>query len=134
VRFPSGHRSSEHCLSPSKSTGVAAADRCGFVAAAPTPRVSDEVPDRPPGSGLVQALRVPRNGAVGAAVGLALAVLAYLARVFELLGPFAGTREYPGLGPEGWFLILAFVLATSTALFVTSLLTVVEAVRLARRL
>ena len=96
--------------------------------------MSDEVPERPPGSGLLQALRVPRNGAVGAAVGVAIAVLAYLARVLELLGPFAGTREYPGLGPEGWFLILAFMLATSTALLVTSVLTVVEAVRLARRL
>ena len=96
--------------------------------------MSDEVPERPPGSGLLQALRVPRNGAVGAAVGVAIAVLAYLARVLELLGPFAGTREYPGLAPEGWFLILAFVLATSTALLVTSVLTVVEAVRLARRL
>jgi len=96
--------------------------------------VTDEVPDRPPGSGLVQALRVPRNGAVGVGVGVVLAVVAYAARVFELLGPFAGTRTYPGLGPEGWFLVLAFVLATSTALLVTSLLTVVEAVRLARRL
>ena len=96
--------------------------------------MSEEVPDRPPGSGLVQALRVPRNGAVGVGVGVALAVVAYAARVFELLGPFAGTRAYPGLGPEGWFLVLAFVLATSTALLVTSLLTVVEAVRLVRQL
>ena len=96
--------------------------------------MSDEVPERPAGSGLVRALRVRRNGAVGAGVGVALAVGAYAARVFELLGPFAGTRTFPGLGPAGWFLILAFVLATSTALLVTSLLTVVEAVRLARRL
>jgi hypothetical protein len=96
--------------------------------------MADEIPDRPPQSGLVQALRVPRNGAVGAVVGVALAVAAYAARVFELFGPFAGTRTYPGLGPEGWFLVLAFVLATSTALLVTSLLTVVEAVRLVRRL
>jgi hypothetical protein len=96
--------------------------------------VSEEVPDRPPQSGLVRALRVPRNATVGVAVGLALAVATYLARVFELLGPFAGTREYPVLGPEGWFLVLAFVLATSTALLVASVLTVVEAVRLAREL
>ena len=122
------------CPSPSKFPGATTADRWGFVAAARSRGVSDEVPQRPPGSGLVQALRVPRNGAVGVAVGIALGVLAYIARVFELLGPFAGTREYPGLGPEGWFLILAFVLATSTALLVASLLTVVEAVRLARRL
>ena len=96
--------------------------------------MSSEVPDRPPGSGLVQALRVPRNGAVGVGVGVALAIAAYAARVFELLGPFAGTRTYPGVGPEAWFMILAFVLATSTALLVASLLTVVEAIRLARRL
>ena len=96
--------------------------------------MSDEVPDRPPQSGLVRALHVPRNAAVGAGVGVALAVVAYLARVLELFGPFAGTREYPLLGPEGWFLVLAFVLATSTALLVASALTVVEAVRLTRRL
>jgi len=96
--------------------------------------VSDEVPDRPPQSGLVQALRVPRNAAIGIGVGVALAAVAYLARVLELLGPFAGTREYPVLGPEAWFLVLAFVLATSTALLVTSILTVVETVRRAREL
>ncbi|MFD1597767.1 DUF7536 family protein [Halobellus rarus] len=96
--------------------------------------MSEEVPDRPPQSGLVGALSVPRNAAIGVAVGIALAILAYLARVFELFGPFAGTREYPVLGPEGWFLVLAFVLATSTALLVASILTVVEAVRLTREL
>ncbi|MFB6252604.1 MAG: hypothetical protein ABEI27_13135 [Halobellus sp.] len=96
--------------------------------------MSDEVPNRPPQSGLVQALRVPRNAAIGVVVGIALAAVAYLARVLELLGPFAGTREYPVLGPEGWFLILAFVLATSTALLVASILTVVEAVRRTREL
>ena len=94
--------------------------------------MSETPPDRPPGSGLLDALRVPRNAVVGVAAGIALAVVAYLARVLELLGPFAGTREYPVLGPEGWFLVLAFVLATSTALLVASALTVVEAVRLAR--
>ena len=59
--------------------------------------MSDEVPERPAGSGLVQALRVRRNGAVGAGAGGALAVGAYAARVFELLGPFAGPRTFPGL-------------------------------------
>lgn len=113
---------------------TAGANRREYVGAVRSSGVSDEVPDRPPGTGLVQALHVPRNGAVGVGVGIALAVVAYAARVFELLGPFAGTREYPGVGPEGWFLVLAFVLATSTALLVTSLLTVAEAVRLVRRL
>jgi hypothetical protein len=96
--------------------------------------MSEEIPDRPPQSGLVSALSVPRNATIGVAVGISLAILAYLARVLELFGPFAGTREYPVLGPEGWFLILAFVLATSTALLVASVLTVVEAVRLTREL
>ncbi|WP_144902276.1 DUF7536 family protein [Halobellus captivus] len=96
--------------------------------------MSEEVPDRPPQSGLVRALRVPRNAAIGVGVGVALAVAVYVARVLELFGPFAGTREYPVLGPEGWFLVLAFVLATSTALLVASALTVVEVVRLTREL
>ncbi|WP_336021877.1 DUF7536 family protein [Halobellus salinisoli] len=96
--------------------------------------MSEEVPDRPPQSGLLDALRIPRNAAVGVGVGVALAVAVYVARVLELFGPFGGTREYPVLGPEGWFLVLAFVLATSTALLVASALTVVEIVRLAREL
>jgi hypothetical protein len=94
--------------------------------------VSETPPDRPPQSGLVRALKVPRNAVIGIGFGIAFAIVAYLARVLELLGPFAGTREYPVLGPEGWFLVLAFVLATSTALLVASVLTVVEIVRLAR--
>jgi Mg/Co/Ni transporter MgtE len=97
--------------------------------------VADEtdVPNRSPGDGLVAALRVPRNAAVGAAVGATLAAVLYLVRVFELLGPFGGTRRFPVLGPERWFLLLAVVLATTTALLVTALLTLVVAVRLARR-
>ncbi|ESP89279.1 DUF7536 family protein [Candidatus Halobonum tyrrellensis] len=89
-------------------------------------------PDRPPGGGLLSALSVRRNAAVGLAVGLSLAVGVYAVRVFELLGPFVGSREYPVFGAEGYFLLLAFVLATSTALLVATLLTVVSAVRLAR--
>ena len=96
--------------------------------------MTDEIPSRPPSGGLVQALNVPRNAMVGVATGLGLAVVVYLFRVLELLGPFAGTRQYPILGPEGWFLLLAFVLASATALFVTALLTVVSAYRLARDL
>jgi hypothetical protein len=94
--------------------------------------VSDDVPDRPPAAGLVAALRVPRNAAAGAVAGVCLAVGAYLFRVLELVGPSAATREYPVLGPEGWFLVLAFVLASATALLVTALLTVVTAYGLLR--
>ena len=96
--------------------------------------MSERVPDRPSQSGLIRALRVRRNVTVGVGVGVVLAVGAYLARVLEVFGPFEGTREYPVLGPEGWFLVLAFVLATSTALLVASALTVVEVVRLTRDL
>ncbi|MFC4358253.1 hypothetical protein ACFO0N_09875 [Halobium salinum] len=82
---------------------------------------------------MAQALDVPRNALVGVVVGVALAVVLYLVRVLELFGPFAGTREFPLLGPEGWFLLLAFVLATTTAMLVAALLTVVSLVSLVRR-
>ncbi|MDS0297719.1 hypothetical protein NDI76_03065 [Halogeometricum sp. S1BR25-6] len=94
--------------------------------------MSDEVPGRPPQGGLAHALHVPRNAKVGAAVGVLLAGLAYLFRVLELLGPFAGTQRYPLLGAEGWFAVLAFVLASSTALLVTAALTAVSAYRLSK--
>jgi hypothetical protein len=96
--------------------------------------VSQDVPDRPPGGSLIRALDVPRNAAVGAAVGLLLAGGAYAFRVLEVIGPFRGTREYPVLGPEGWFLGLALVLASATALLVALALTVVSAYRLSRTL
>jgi hypothetical protein len=96
--------------------------------------VTDEIPDRPPSGGLVGALNVPRNAALGVAAGVALAAVVYLFRVLELLGPFAGTRQYPFLGPEGWFLLLAFVLASATALLVTAVLTVASAYRLSKEL
>lgn len=96
--------------------------------------MTDEVPGRPSSGGLVQALNVPQNAKRGVAAGVVLAVGVYLFRVLELLGPFAGTRQYPILGAEGWFLLLAFVLASATALLVTALLTVVTAVKLAREL
>jgi hypothetical protein len=96
--------------------------------------VTDDPPDRPPSGSLVQALQVPRNAMLGVLAGVGLAVVVYLFRVLELLGPFAGTRQYPVIGAEGWFLLLAFVLASATALLVTALLTVVSAYRLSREL
>ena len=96
--------------------------------------MTDEIPGRPPSGGLVRALNVPRNAKLGVATGLGLAVVVYLFRVLELLGPFAGTRQYPVLGAEGWFLLLAFVLASATALLVTGLLTLVSAYRLSQEL
>jgi hypothetical protein len=97
-------------------------------------RVSDETPDQLPVAGVVEALSVRRNAKAGVVVGVCLGVLVYLARVFELLGPFSGTREYPVFGPEGYFLVLAFVLASTTALLVATLLTVVSAYRLTKQL
>jgi hypothetical protein len=95
--------------------------------------VSD-VPDRPPTANLVAALDVRRNALLGLVVGLLVAAVAYAFRVLELGGPFAGTRQFPLLGPEGWFLILAFTLATATAILVATFLTLVSAYRLAREL
>lgn len=94
--------------------------------------MSQESPDRPPAVAFARALGVKRNVAVGVACGVALALVAYLFRVFELAGPFGGTREFPVLGETGWFLLLAFVLASSTALLVATALSVVSLVRLAR--
>ncbi|SHG50389.1 DUF7536 family protein [Halobaculum gomorrense] len=89
-------------------------------------------PDRPPIAGLLATLSVKRNVTVGAAVGVALAVAVYAVRALELFGPVGGTRTYPVLGPDGYFLLLAFVLASATTLFVASGLTVVAAVRVLR--
>ncbi|WP_224332996.1 DUF7536 family protein [Haloprofundus halobius] len=93
-----------------------------------------DVPERPESGGLVEALSVPQHAKVGVASGLLLALCAYLFRVLELFGPFGGTQQFPVVGPEGWFLLLAFVLATTTAMLVTAALTVVSAYRLAREL
>ena len=81
---------------------------------------------------LVEALHVRRNAAAGLLTGAVLAVGAYLFRVFELGGPFAGTRQFPVLGAEGWYLMLAFVLASSTGLLVATLLTLASAYQLVR--
>ncbi|MEF8780492.1 MAG: hypothetical protein V5A46_07420 [Haloferacaceae archaeon] len=82
---------------------------------------------------MLEALSVPKHARRGVIAGVLLATGMYLIRVLELLGPTGGAREYPVLGPEGWFLLLAFVLAVAVALSLTILLTVAEAVRMARR-
>jgi hypothetical protein len=105
-----------------------------FIVGSQFPTVSDETPARPPSAGLIDALEVRRNATLGVVAGVALAVLVYLVRVFELIGPVAGTQRYPVVGPEGWFLLLGFVLASATALLVTALLTAVTAYRLTREL
>ena len=93
--------------------------------------MSDE-PSKPPMLVLLESLSFYRNVRVGTAVGALLAVALYLVRTLELLGPVIDTREYPLFGPEVWFLLLAFVLAATSALSVAVLLTVAAAVRGAR--
>ena len=95
-------------------------------------RAEQERPDRPPASAMLSALSVPKHAKRGGLAGLSLAIAAYLVRVLELLGPPAGGREYPILGPEGWFLVLAFVLAVTSAMLITMLLVALEAARMAR--
>ncbi len=82
---------------------------------------------------MVEALSVKRNATVGVFVGLAVATLAYVVRVFELLGPVADGRSYPVFGPELWFILLAFVFAAATALGVTLLLTAFNAYTLTKQ-
>jgi len=81
---------------------------------------------------MIEALDVKRNAIVGLLVGVGVAALAYIVRIFELLGPVATGREYPILGEEGWFLMLAVVFAVSTALLVVLVLTAVRMVQLVR--
>jgi len=93
--------------------------------------MSDEPPE-PSVAPLIDALSIRRNAAVGVAVGVALAVLAYAFRLSRVAGPFAGTREFPVLGETGWFLLLSFVLASATALLVATLLTLISLLGLLR--
>jgi hypothetical protein len=72
----------------------------------------------------LEALRVRRNAAWGAVVGVA-----FTAVVFALFVVIPGTYRSPL-----WYLGLAFVLAMSTAGFVAFLLTLGRAVRLSREL
>ena len=96
--------------------------------------VSDETSQKPPMLVLLESLQFYRNVRIGVVAGVVLAVLLYVVRTLELLGPLTEVREYPVVGPEGWFLLLAFVLAATFALLVASILTVVEAIRGARRI
>ncbi|QHS17033.1 DUF7536 family protein [Halopenitus persicus] len=96
--------------------------------------MSEKRPDGASLSAFFAALDVRRNAAIGGAVGLAVGIGAYLFRLLEPFGPFTGTREYPVIGPEGWFLLLAFVLAVTCGMLVTIALTARSAVRRTREL
>ena len=89
-------------------------------------------PDGPPTGALLEALAVKRNATIGVGFGIGAAGLAYAVRIFELLGPVGFERTYPIVGPEAWFLLLAVVFASATALGVVVVLTAVRAVRLSK--
>lgn len=85
--------------------------------------VTTDPPERPPAGGLLDALPLRRNAAVGLAVGGAVAAGAYAVRVLELAGPA------PARGSPELFLSLAFVLGVTTAALVAALLTGAAAYR-----
>lgn len=84
----------------------------------------DVDPDADGPTAFMQALRVPRNAKVGAAVGVGVTLTVF---VFFVVIP--GTYRSPL-----WYVGLASVLALSVAGLVAFLLTFVRAVRLSRRL
>ncbi|MCL7417773.1 MAG: hypothetical protein M8354_08040 [Halalkalicoccus sp.] len=90
--------------------------------------MSDTPPEDPSLVALLIALHVRRNGAIGLAVGIALAVLAYAYRIV-LVDPAPGVESSPLL-----FGVLAVTLAVSAAGLVTVCLTIVSAIRRARGL
>lgn len=93
---------------------------------------SGKQPDRPPLVALLESLDIGRNVKRGAGGGLLLAIVAYLFRFLEVWGPLADGRQYPIVGPEGWFLLLAFVLAVTSAMLITVALTIAAAVQKTR--
>lgn len=84
-------------------------------------------PGRPPVARLLAVLRVRRNVAVGLAAGVALALVLYVVRVLELLGPA------PDQGSPLLFLGLAAVLAVSAGALVAVALTLATMVRVVRQ-
>jgi hypothetical protein len=103
-------------------------NRRGFGGGGGSSGVSSDAPERPPTAQFMAALSVARNAKVGVASGVAVALLIYAVRVFEVLGPVADTRGSPLL-----FLTLALTLALAVAAVVALGLTLVAAYRLARQ-
>ena len=115
-------------------SGTSDAPRNGIEDVPESDAASDpDATDGSPLAALVRALNVPRNVAVGLAAGVLLAAGAYAYRVFELAGPAVESRAFPVLGPGGYFLMLAFVLAVTVGMLVAALLTAGSAYRLVRR-
>lgn len=88
--------------------------------------MSDSTPEEPSLAALLVALHIRRNAAIGLAIGVALAVLAYVYRIV-LVDPAPGVESSPLL-----FGTLAVTLAISCGAFVALCLTIVAAIRRAR--
>jgi len=91
--------------------------------------VEEDVPERPPTMRFLDALAVKRNALVGLVVGVGFAAAVY---AFFVLLPAVSASIPARTGSPLLFLMLAFVIATSTALLVAAALTVVSLVRLQR--
>ena len=78
----------------------------------PADEPADGPADELPTGGLLAVLAIKRNTLIGVGVGIGVAAVAYLVRIFELLGPIGFERTYPIVGPEAWFLLLAIVFAS----------------------
>lgn len=92
--------------------------------------MTDDVPDRPPMVEFLQTLNVGRHAKVSAAVGALFAVAVY---GFFVVAP-AVLAGVPARGRSPLlFLLLAFVVAVTTAMLLVTLLTVASAVRRVRR-
>ena len=87
--------------------------------------MEERVPDRPPRARLVEALKVRQNAKRGFLVGILFAVAVY---VYFVAVP--GTQVWPPV----FYLGLAFVVAVTTGLLVTTLLTALSARHLAKNL
>ncbi len=93
------------------------------------PTVTDDAPDRPPMVQFLQTLNAGRHAKVSAAVGALFAVAVY---GFFVVAP----AVLPGVPARGrsplLFLLLAFVVAVTTAMLLVTVLTLVSAVRRVR--
>ncbi|MFH5800311.1 hypothetical protein [Haladaptatus sp. CMAA 1911] len=90
--------------------------------------VQEEIPERPPGSNLIEALNVRRNAAFGFSMSIVFTALVYVYRVV-LVGHVRGQ-----VGTPVAYLALGFVLAFSLGALLTAVFTLVSARRLANDL
>lgn len=97
----------------------------------PDRRAASDQPTGSPTANFLAALRVRRNAAIGLLSGvvLAVAVYAYFVAIPALVPAVPARGRSPLL-----YLLLAFVVAVTTAMLVATALTGVSAVRLSREL